>query len=499
MMTSLNPTLTTNFHGETDTTQNNNYSNSNRNSNTNDNIHFTTITATISLSGCDNIFETNNTMSIHPAILPDLPDDPALTALLAPFLDDLMHDLDTVTTTTTVTGKENRKRVFQTNKTGEKYTETEALGEGVYKVVDRLGDLFVVKAPKETVSVDMIKKEIELLQTLRGHRNTIQYFGVVHDSSGMYLRQELCLTRDLASLMAKRRFLTEPEVCYFANQLIEGLRTIHRSGFIHRDLNPENILVGEGMVLKISNFGNAIHKSEQATGFVGTVGFVAPEVVKREVHTTAMDVFSLGIIMYMMFNFKKPRITDEHGVYPPPGKFYRKIRGSKNAKDFIKSTLKIKPKERSMMMDLALHDFLQQTSCPKTLSESVFDAAPTSTDDAVIEKTDITDGNKRKAGDDGDQAQAQGQGQGQAQEQGSNDGEQKEVTDKEGMMVNKRQKLDDLTPQEKLHWDTKDFKARRQELKEWWQVKQEQIKAEEERLKAKYGLRFDLSIAYDKM
>jgi len=41
------------------------------------------------------------------------------------------------------------------------------------------------------------------------------------------------------------------------------------------------------------------------------VGFVAPEVVKKEEHTTGMDIFSLGIIMYMMFNCKQPHITDE--------------------------------------------------------------------------------------------------------------------------------------------------------------------------------------------
>ncbi|KAK3831045.1 MAG: kinase-like domain-containing protein [Linnemannia gamsii] len=430
-------------------------------------------------------------MILHSAILPDIPEDPALTALLAPFLEDLIQDLDT----TTIAGKKDKKKSFQANKTGEKYTASEVLGEGVYKVTDRLGDLFVVKAPKETVSVDMIRKETELLKRLRGHPNVIQYFGVVHDASGMYLRQELCLTRNLASLMAKRRFLTEPEVCYFANQLVEGLRAIHRTGYIHRDLNPDNILVGEGMVLKVSNFGNAIHKSVEVTGFVGTVGFVAPEVVKGEVHTTAMDVFSLGIIMYMMFNCKKPRITDEDGVYPPPGKFYRKIRGSKNAKEFIKMALKIKPKERSMMMDLALHDFLQQKLCLKTLPESVFDTAH-NTDDAMTDITDTTDGNKRKAKDDDDQTQAQTQAQGQ--EQGSNSGEPKEGMNQEGMM-NKRRKLDDFTPQEKLHWDAKDLKARKRELKEWWQVTQEQLKAEEERLKGKYRRNILLDISDEKL
>ncbi|KAF9123359.1 Cell cycle serine/threonine-protein kinase cdc5/MSD2 [Mortierella sp. 14UC] len=429
-------------------------------------------------------------MIIRPTILPEIPENPAVTALLAPFLDDLMQELES---TTAMTNK--KEKVFLAIKTGEKYTETKALGEGVFKVADRLGDLFVVKAPKETVSVDMIKKETQMLEKLRGHRNVIQYFGVVHDSSGMYLRQELCLPRDLASLMAKRRFLKEPEVCYFANHLVAGLRAIHRSGIIHRDLNPANVLVGEGMVLKISNFGSAIHKSEKVTGLVGSVGFVAPEVVKREEHTTGMDLFSLGIILYMMFNCKKPRITDEYGVYPPPGKFYRKIRGSKDAREFIKMALKINPKERALIMDLALHNFLQKESCPKTLSKSVFDTAPNTDDNKTdntenTEKIEITDSKKRKAGDDRDKTQ----GQEEVPTKGS---DQTQVREQEGL--NKRRKLDDFTPHEKLLWDAKDLKARKRELKEWWLATQVRIEAEEDRLKAKYGPSFCLDISPDSM
>lgn len=103
------------------------------------------------------------------------------------------------------------------------------------------------------------------MEKLRGHCNVVQYFGVVHDSDGMYLRQELCLPRNLASLMSKRKFLTEPEARYFGKQIVEGVRVIHRKGIIHRDLNPGNILVGEGMVLKISNFGSSVSKSEKLT------------------------------------------------------------------------------------------------------------------------------------------------------------------------------------------------------------------------------------------
>ena len=93
----------------------------------------------------------------------------------------------------------------------------------------------------------------------------VQYFGVVYDSDMMYLRQELCLSRDLASLMTKRKFLTEPEVRFFGKQIVKGVRVMHRNKIIYRDLNPRNILIGEGMVLKISSFGSSIPKSQKST------------------------------------------------------------------------------------------------------------------------------------------------------------------------------------------------------------------------------------------
>lgn len=87
-----------------------------------------------------------------------MPDDPAMSAVLAPFLDDLLHqDKGMSTATTNSTKVLMGKRVFKANKTGELYTETKVLGEGVYKVVDRLGDFCVVKAPKATVSVTEVQ------------------------------------------------------------------------------------------------------------------------------------------------------------------------------------------------------------------------------------------------------------------------------------------------------------------------------------------------------
>jgi hypothetical protein len=89
------------------------------------------------------------------ARVPSMPDDPAISAVLAPFLNDLLQSGPDVATPVAATATSSKK-VFKAYKTGEKYTEIDILSEGVYKVLDRLGDPFVVKAPKETVSVTKV-------------------------------------------------------------------------------------------------------------------------------------------------------------------------------------------------------------------------------------------------------------------------------------------------------------------------------------------------------
>ncbi|KAF9110250.1 polo-like kinase 3, partial [Mortierella sp. 14UC] len=59
--------------------------------------------------------------------------------------------------------------------------------------------------------------------------------------------------------------LTKPEVRYFASQILGGLKDIHSNGIIHRNLKPENILVGSGMILKIAGFGSAIRSGPSIT------------------------------------------------------------------------------------------------------------------------------------------------------------------------------------------------------------------------------------------
>ena len=103
--------------------------------------------------------------------------------------------------------------------------------------------------------------------------------------------------------------LPEESAKYLFKQLLEGVGYCHRMGTTHRDLKPSNILLCGTMdrpIAKITDFGTA-RDAAQMTTYCGTPDFAAPEVVlgnpfgERKSYDNKVDMWSLGIILFMMF------------------------------------------------------------------------------------------------------------------------------------------------------------------------------------------------------
>ncbi|XP_029546937.1 G protein-coupled receptor kinase 6 [Salmo trutta] len=100
----------------------------------------------------------------------------------------------------------------------------------------------------------------------------------------------------------------EKRAVFYSAELACGLEDLHRERIVYRDLKPENILLDDHGHIRISDLGLAVHVPEGETikGRVGTVGYMAPEVVKNERYTFSPDWWALGCLLYEMIEGQSP-------------------------------------------------------------------------------------------------------------------------------------------------------------------------------------------------
>merc|ERR1712072_236243 len=105
----------------------------------------------------------------------------------------------------------------------------------------------------------------------------------------------------------------------YAKQMLSGLAFMHKNQVIHRDIKPANVLISAEGQVKLADFGTAFDLSKithtVAQTLCGTPAFIAPEVILRDKHTTATDIWSLGVIFYNMITGDIPfRARDKYAL-----------------------------------------------------------------------------------------------------------------------------------------------------------------------------------------
>ena len=161
----------------------------------------------------------------------------------------------------------------------------------------------------------MIRGEIELLESLEPHRNVIRYLH--HEEGKTYIRLFLTMySATLSDLLKKRKDANSPlsaiDICFYCRLCLDGLQFLHGHGIIHRDIKAENvflILGANGKVLEVAlgDFDQAKNLGGGMTvTTIGTVGWMAPEMLVGQGYSFPADIYSFGMLLYEMLSLTIP-------------------------------------------------------------------------------------------------------------------------------------------------------------------------------------------------
>ena len=140
--------------------------------------------------------------------------------------------------------------------------------------------------------------------------NIVEVYDVGEDNGEYYIVMEYVEGKHLKALLKKRGKLTVPEVVDITLQITNGLSVAHDSYIIHRDIKPQNILILENGLIKITDFGIAVAMNAaqltQTNSVMGSVHYLPPEQANGTGATIKSDIYSLGILMYELLTGNLP-------------------------------------------------------------------------------------------------------------------------------------------------------------------------------------------------
>jgi serine/threonine-protein kinase len=143
------------------------------------------------------------------------------------------------------------------------------------------------------------------------HPNVVRVFDVGEDDGRPFIAMEYVEGETLAEVVGRRGPLPAVEAATLGMQICGGLAAAHAAGLVHRDVKPQNLLLGTDGVLKLGDFGIAVaHEGTRLTlvgTVLGTAGYLAPEQARGEQVTAAADIYAVGAVLYELLTGEPAR------------------------------------------------------------------------------------------------------------------------------------------------------------------------------------------------
>ncbi|CAK77360.1 unnamed protein product (macronuclear) [Paramecium tetraurelia] len=219
--------------------------------------------------------------------------------------------------------------------------------------------------------IQQINKEIQILRLLK-HKNIVQMEEVYQEDNRLILVFDNLEGGDLAKIMLLKQFC-EDTIRIIIKQILQGIVYLHDLGIFHRDLKPENILFkNQEQIeqLQIIDFALAdFYCGENKYIFTrcGTPGYVAPEILQDKRYTLNVDVFSVGVILFMLLTQKNPFIKEQFNYEQIITANYdcqidySEVKCSTECLDLLKKCLKVDQHKRISARDALSHPFILGT------------------------------------------------------------------------------------------------------------------------------------------
>ncbi|KAH6585771.1 hypothetical protein BASA61_006755 [Batrachochytrium salamandrivorans] len=258
------------------------------------------------------------------------------------------------------------------------------LGTGAFAIVKeaiRKSDSvkFAVKIVDKTKvkgQESLIAGEIAVLKQLN-HPNIVTLVDLYTTPQSYYLVMNLATGGELFDRILAKGSYTEKDAARIISQILEALAYLHNKNIVHRDLKPENVIFesrAEDSRVLLTDFGlsKTIKSNAFLTTSCGTPHYVPPEILKDYGHGTPVDMWSLGVITYVLLSGYTPFWGGEtnsttalyqsivEGKYEFDPEYWGNI--SSDAKDFISKLLLVDPSARMTANVALLHPWLNTDS-----------------------------------------------------------------------------------------------------------------------------------------
>ncbi|XP_078056255.1 death-associated protein kinase 2 isoform X1 [Mustelus asterias] len=273
---------------------------------------------------------------------------------------------------------------FKQQRMEEFYEIGEELGSGQFAIVKKCWEKssgieyaakFIkkrqVRASRRGVRREEIEREVNILQQLQ-HSNIITLHDVYENKTDVVLILELVSGGELFDFLAQKESLSEEEATAFIKQILSGVNYLHSKNIAHFDLKPENIMLLDKIPvphIKLIDFGLAhtIQDGVEFKNIFGTPEFVAPEIVNYEPLGLPADMWSIGVITYILLSGASPFLgeTKQETLanisamnYDFDEEFFSHT--SELAKDFIKKLLVKDTRKRLNIKDALSHPWIME-------------------------------------------------------------------------------------------------------------------------------------------